>query len=68
MQRDAVRCSVEGHVKRCRGGSNGVNRAAAGRSRELNDVGEALTVDTDGLVLRLDRTALKLIRHIIYLL
>ena len=68
VQRDAVGSAVESHVERSRGGRNGVYRAAAGRSRELNDIGEALTVDADGLVLRLDRTALKLIRHIIYLL
>ena len=68
MQRDAVGSTVECHVERSRSGRNGVNRAAAGRGRKLNDVGEALTVDADGLVLRLDRTALKLIRHIIYLL
>ena len=65
MQRDAVGSAVEGHVERSRGGRNGVNRAAAGACRELNDVGEALAVDADGLVLRLDWTSLKLTCHII---
>jgi len=68
MQGNPIGCAVKSHVQGSRSRSNGINRATAGACRKLNYVGEAASVNTDCFILRLNWTAIKLIRHIINLL
>ncbi len=65
MQCDAVGSAVEGHVERSRSGRNGVNRAAAGRRRDLKHIGEALGIKAESLALGLTFGTYKFFRHII---
>jgi len=66
VEGNSVGSAVKSHVQGRRGGCNRVNSATAGACRKLNYVGEALAVNANGFVLRLNRTALKFIAHIFF--